>query len=511
MSAYLFHRFDLTDDFATYNQAFSQIWHGHLNPVDTVHAPSFPFWQNHFELAMWPLSLLSFLWPHALWMLWLQDLAIVAAEAVAALWVLRYLAPLGHRRAEVFGAMAFVLLITNAWWYEAASFDVHLEVLAIPFVLYAAYSLWSGSTTRAFVAVGLALLFGDVVATYVVLVGVAAMVSPRVRRQGRLPAAAVVVAMGIVWFVVALLLHANQGSGITTNYGYLVSSAPQTSSWHVLGHVLLEPGRVTKEVFDQWRNLGHLLASSGILGVLSPWGFFMFFGVGGPSALNVDKIFITPQIAFQTLVIIPFMVVGTVGFLLFVAGFVNPSGARDNAGGGGRHRHRHRAGTTKADAQAPGGGHPATASQQIRRRAAVAAGAVVLVVALVQNIPLISQLRSEWWRVDPGTAATLQNALPRVPANAEVIASQGVIGRFAGRTYVYPLLVAPQVFPVHPGRPVVFVIVPTAGAETVPTAAAEQDIRSATAHPDTHVLAQGPGAVVIEWHPTKGATEVGLP
>jgi uncharacterized membrane protein len=499
MSAYLFHRFDLTDDFATYNQAFSLIWHGHPNPVDTIHSPSFPFWQNHFELAMWPLSTLSFLWPHSLWLLWMQDVAIVASEAIAALWITRYLAALGARRSALFAALAFVLLLTNAWWYEAASFDVHLEVLGIPLVVLAAYALWSGSTTRVFVAAGLALLFGDVVATYIVLVGLAAMVSPRVRREGRLAAAGGVVVLGVAWFALATVLHANQGSGIVSNYGYLVSASQHASSAHVLGHLVLEPGRVAGEVFDQWRNLGHLLASSGIVGVLSPWGFLMYVGVAGPSALNVNKAFVSPQIAFQTLVVVPFMIVGTVAVLLVVAG-VGVSPPRATRKTGGKHRAR-----PPSEAARP----PRLGSS--RPQLAVAVGAIVLVLALIQNVPLLSQLRSQWWRVDPAAAATLRSALPLVPGNAEVIASQGVIGRFAGREFVYALLTAPQAFPIAPGHPVVLVIVPKAGLETMPALSAQADIQSVMGLRGARVLTRGSGAVVVEWHPPEGKTLIVLP
>ena len=75
----LYRRFSLTPDFAQYQQAWYLIAHGHLNPYDTM--GSFVFWQNHGEFVMWPLALLYWVWPHGITLLWLQDTAVVGAEA----------------------------------------------------------------------------------------------------------------------------------------------------------------------------------------------------------------------------------------------------------------------------------------------------------------------------------------------------------------------------------------------------------------------------------------------
>jgi hypothetical protein len=113
--------------------------------------------------------------------------------------------------------------------------------------------------------------------------------------------------------------------------------------------------------------------------------------------------------------------------------------------------------------------------------------------------------------VNPPAAATLRAALPLVPGDAQVIASQGVIGRFAGREFVYPLLTAPQAFPIAPGHPVVFVIVPKTGLETMPASSAQSDIGSVMGLRGIRVLRRGPGVVVVEWHPPRGKTLIVLP
>lgn len=82
-SVILYQRYGLTADFAQYHQSWVKIAHGDLNPYDTV--GGFPFWQNHFELIVWPMSVLYWVWPHDINLLWIQDSCVVATELVAAL------------------------------------------------------------------------------------------------------------------------------------------------------------------------------------------------------------------------------------------------------------------------------------------------------------------------------------------------------------------------------------------------------------------------------------------
>ncbi len=176
-SAYLYRRFDLTDDFATYAQAWWAIGHGHLDPIDTIQTPTYPFWQSHFELAMWPIALIGRVWPHSVQLLWLQDLALVATEWLAMAWVAAICAARSGRTRTVVALVALAFLVVNPWWYLAASFDVHFETLGLPFVVLSGYSLWRGRPRTAVVAAAVGLLFGDVVALAVLCVGIAALVS----------------------------------------------------------------------------------------------------------------------------------------------------------------------------------------------------------------------------------------------------------------------------------------------------------------------------------------------
>jgi hypothetical protein len=233
-----------------------------------------------------------------------------------------------------------------------------------------------------------------------------------------------------------------------------------------------------------------------VIGVATPWGLVVSVGILGPAALNVNRAFLTPTIAFQTLTVIPVVVVGSVMVLLHIGGHrrgaVDPIDSAPSA----------RVGSSTGGALDSGG----------RRRAAVALVLAVglVTLALVQNLPLYGTLRTDWWRVDAPTAATLRSVVPTVPAGAEVIVSQGVIGRFADRRYVYPLVAAPQQFPVHAGQ-VVFVIVPNQGIESIPPKLADADITSAADRLHARVMVAHNGVTVLSWRPPPSTGSFALP
>ena len=87
----LFHRIDLTADFASYFQAWSLIGSGHINPLDTVWLDHVPFVKNDFELIIWPLSLLHIIDPGGFVLLLLQDIAVAATGLISYQWIIEYL------------------------------------------------------------------------------------------------------------------------------------------------------------------------------------------------------------------------------------------------------------------------------------------------------------------------------------------------------------------------------------------------------------------------------------
>ena len=80
-STVLYHRNFLAEDFATYNQAWTLIGQGHLNPYDTVF--SFPFLKSDFELIVWPLAIVRLVVPNSAVLLWVQDAAVAGSRSLS--------------------------------------------------------------------------------------------------------------------------------------------------------------------------------------------------------------------------------------------------------------------------------------------------------------------------------------------------------------------------------------------------------------------------------------------
>src|SRR5580692_6961037 len=169
-SWYLFRRFDLLSDFAHNAQAWYLIAHGNLAPLDTVRLPSTPFLRDHFDLVIWPLSLLHLVSGSPFSLLVVQDIAVAAAELITLRWAWRLLTTHLDRHRTAAGLLVLLVLLSNAWWYETVSYDIHLTPLGLPFLVLVGYFLSEGRWTRACVAAVACLLFGAVVSELLVFV-----------------------------------------------------------------------------------------------------------------------------------------------------------------------------------------------------------------------------------------------------------------------------------------------------------------------------------------------------
>lgn len=477
-STHLYDRFDLTKDFAIYFQAWTQIAAGHLSPYSTLNNTSlvhygFPFWRNHFELIMWPFALLWFVYPHGVDLLWIEDLAVIGATLVAFYFVIDLLerhwsGPRWGFTALACGAM--VVLVANPWIWWSVSFDFHLQAVATLFVLLAARDLWAGRR-RAWWWVGAVMLCGDVAATYLVGLGISALlVSRRTRRSG-----ALLVGVGLAWTGLISGIGAAQGSQVAGNYRYLAHVAPGAKAG--LGAILA--GAVTHPTtpLHMFRTRLHylylLLAGSGLIGAVSVIGFGISVVVLVPIALNASTVFGSPYSAFQGLPVYFFVLVGSVAGLTWLL-----------------HRRW----------------RPA--------RLLVGPLAIALLVqSLVLSVNWIPQAPAAFLHVDAPAAAELAQVLHRIPSSAEVIASQGVVGRFAARRWVYPYIDTfpnGQTVPVF-GSEVVFVLTPAEGIE--PATPAKTLAAVAFVHRDLGAteLASAHSVYALSWRPPKGTRSVTFP
>lgn len=522
-SSLLYTRYDLTRDFAVFHQAWFLIAHGTFNPFNTV--DGFPFWRNHLEVVMWPLALLYWVSPHPFDLLVLQDLALAGAGLAAYCLGLEVLdrraksasaaggggsAPPDARGAglppvrrrvgsprdargsglpPVPVAIGLLLVLSlNPWLYQAASFDFHFEALAALFTVLAARDLYNGRPVRALVFAVLTLLNGDVAGTYVIGLGLTALAAARATRR----AGAAMLALGVGWVALISALGANLGSSFASGYAYLVDPGQRVTLSTIVEGVVRHPSRALQVLDARWRTIVKNLLPVGLVGVLSPYALGVSLVVLVTGVLQASPGYIAP--GYQNLVVFFLVAAGTVMVLDWLA-------ARDGS----------LRGTSRVEPDEPLAATRETPGSGSRRSSVLAGalGAVLLAVSLGYGASELLDVPGAWLLTSPSAVAALDRAAPQVPAGAQVIASQGVMGRFAGRRYVYQVVRDVAAYPVR-ARQVVFVLAAGEGIEQVAPPAVRADV-TAVRRLGASLVARGGGVTVLSWRAPPGAQAVALP
>jgi len=490
-SWYLYRRFDLLEDFAHNAQAWYLIGHGDLLPLDTVRLPTTPFLRDHFDLVMWPLSLLRVFSGSPFWLLVAQDVAVAAAELITLRWVWTLLTAHLARYRTVAGLLALVVLMANAWWYETVSYDVHLTPLALPLLVLVGYSLSQGKWARAAIAAGFCVLFGAVVTELLLFVGIGSLVllvANRHRsRVGIVTALAISAAAG-GWVLVVTGVGANQASNLASQYSYLVADNGHAGTFALLSGVARHPVRAWHMLSARAHAMARPLITSGVVGIFSPIGLLVSVGTLVPAALAMSPSFSSVNDSFQTLAVVPFVLVGDVMVLLRLDTWLGRT-AVGVADPGPEARRRPR---------------------RINRRAIVWGMACLFALtALVQDGRLLVHLRQTWWTVSPSDAVALRTGLEHAPASAEVIASNGVIGRFSQRRFVYPLQLSPQTVPVKASD--VVLVIATAGNEALTHDQVAADLLFVHTQLHARRISQGQGVDTFRWVVPPGQRSLTFP
>jgi hypothetical protein len=459
-SAILYRRFAVTLDFTMFHQAWFLISHGDLDPYNTV--KDTPFWQDHSAFLIWPLALLYWIWPHGVLLLWLQDVCVAGAEAVVFTWLCeqaqRYRP--GTDAGWLSGA-GLTLLVVNPWTWWALSQDFHTESLAVPFIALLAWDLANGRR-RAWIWVAPLLACGDVAATYLAGIGFGAVLAGRrSRRQGT-----VLVGLGVAATVLITLLHGNLGSGSGLQaYDYLAGSAPDAPlglsglATGIVSHPQLMMHALWSKRLALWTNL----APTGLLGIGFVWLLPLAVVVMLANTLFAGQLFSAP--GFQSLPLYVLLPVGTVAVLGWLA-----------------RRHR---------------------------RAALLLTSLVVAQALAWAVVWLPGTPSHWLRVSPPAAATLASIDARIPGTAEVLASQGIMGRFADRADIQALY-KPGQLPLD-GSQTWFVIAPLAGIETLSTASAMALIGELAGPMHAALITHADGVWAFRWNPPPGVHTITVP
>ena len=460
-STLLYDRFALTFDFTMFHQAWVLIAHGHMNPYNTI--KNSYFWQDHSEFIMWPLALLYWLWPHSVTLLWVQDICVIGAETVAFTW----LCELAERRLPGRGAawlagVGLILLVVNPWTWWTLSWDFHTETTAMPFAALLAWDLCN-DRHRAWVWVIPLLASGDVAATYIAAIGLGAVLAgKRWRLRG-----AVLTCLGVGATVLITLVHGNLGSGGGLQaYAYLASTGhatPQLGLGAMAKGIVLHPGAAAQQLWAKRPDIWANLAPGGLLGVGYVWLLPMALNVEVANNLFVGWLFAAP--GFQSLPMYVLLPVGTIAVLARIA-------------------------------------------RRYRRTALLLTG-LVLAQAIGYAAVWLPRTPGEWLRVPASTAATLADIEARIPASAEVIASQGVMGRFAGRADIQALF-GPGFVPLQGGE-TWLIITPMAGTETMNTDDAMALIGELAGPLHATLVTHANGVWAFRWRPPPGLHHLTVP
>jgi uncharacterized membrane protein len=466
-SALQYRRFNLSIDYGEFNQAMWLIIHGHLDPTSSIH--NIPFLDDHFSIIMWPIALLYAVYPHGITLLVLQDVVMVLAEAVLLWWVVDILAarPAGGvtapRRGEIaLVAGLLVALLSNPWFYLAAFSDVHVEPFATVFVLLILRDAWRDRLVPAALWSTPLLACGDLGAILLIGIGLSVALATRHRMVGLAG-----LAVGLLWLELVNVLGVAQ-NGTLPGFAYLTTSTPSkvTVVPVVLGF-LAHPTRWMRMLWQRRTLVYENLIPTGIVGLGTLWTTGTVAATFLISALPQLPIFL--QTGYQNL---PGYLVLLGGSALVLATLVY----------GGTHR--------------------------VRTIGSVL-GVVLLAQCVIFGVARINSSTSQWTAVTAGQSAVLSSALDHMPPGHEVIASWSVLGRYSGRSYVYPVYASPQGFPVRAST-VDFVIMVPDNAFLTP-GASEAQVAYLAHTLGAKPVAIGDGVFAFTWHPPPSAHLVELP
>jgi predicted membrane protein DUF2079 len=458
--------FALSSDFGGHAQAWFAIAHGGLSPWSSVFRV--PFWKNNAEFLFWPLALLYYVYPHSVDLLWAQDVAVVATELVVFAWLCELLEHhefRSRRHLVPWVALACCLaMVADPWTYQTIAFDFHMEPFTALFTLLMARALWAGRRRQLWWWVPLTLLSAGLGGLAVCAVGVSGILAGRNSR--RLGALLAVVGVGWVVALGVLGALAAGGQGLSAWYGYLTGHPGSASILGILAGLAHHPLAALHVAASRWYLVLGFLSVVGLVGVVWPWALPMAVVTIVPSAVNANASFLLPHAAFQTWPALPLVFVGSVVLLVRLV----------DAGPRGR-------------------------------RAARAFGAAWIGALAALAVIAIPEVPSYWLAVDGPAAAQLQRVHDQLPARAEVIASQGIVGRFSDRGAVYAFSALGERYPVT-RRLVVFVFTPRQGVSPTPPRQTEEAMSLVSGRLGAATLLAKDGVYELEWRPPPGTTHV---
>lgn len=467
----VFQTFTVGIDFGIFSQALSQIAAGNISPVSTLSDTSYI--SSHFELMMWPMSILHRLFGTSFVLLVLQAAGLAMTGWVTLSWVVATARTADTstvwRRAVA--TTALVLLAINPIAYLTAAQDFHFWAICACLVVLTARDLCAGRTSRMWLWVVLCLLCGDVGATFVFGVGISALLAgPRTRRW-----APSILGAGLLWVMLVSATGNNNASHVAEGYGYL-ADVPKLDDGargfvQLIQGVVSDPVTPAQTLGERWSAIIHYVAAGGGIGIFSPWGIGVPLVAILIAGLQQSSIFINQP--FQNFAVTPFVTFGTAWVALWLARTSRPQVTRVFAG-------------------------------------AVLAFAVVTAAMNAWVLFPDTFTKNGIGGLVPATQAqALQTALQQIPPDAQVIASTPVIGRFAEHEFVYPLrrgvTGGANEIPIRAGR-VAVVIDRVHALQLLSTTEQDSLLAQLSASGSYELLVDRDGVIAVLWTPPPGQT-----
>ncbi len=469
--------YSLTIDFAVFHQAWWLLGHGHLSPFDTIGGHL--FWKDQFNLTFWPFGLL---WPvshSSFTLLVAQDVTIALASLVAGWWACDAVET--RLRGRVVTATAVILatiaaLVLDPWAFETAYFDYHAEPLAALFLLLAGRALWRGRRFSPYLWGLLAMASCTAGATLAFGLGAGAATTG----GGRWRRGVVLAGIAIAFTALVVVLGANSGTRLGPTYGYLAGGKPVgnglSGALAIAGGVVTHPGTAWHVLWSRRRALSLIFTAGGVLGVLTGWGAGVALVDVLTNGLNSAPSF-TSLISggFQNFPAVLFVLVGSALAACWLLD-------------------RERRFLLGRDARP---------LRWLGRRAGSVVGVLVGLAALSTTLVLAAHddggMTATWLRVPPASARQVGRILGEVPTSWEVAVSQGIAGRFGGRSQVYAYEAAHQTVPLITSR-VLFVVAPAVGIEPVAAPVAWAAVHALIVRYHGRVIARRAGvwAIVVQ-------------
>ena len=192
--------------------------------------------------------------------------------------------------------------------------------------------------------------------------------------------------------------------------------------------------------------------------MVSPWAFGVPLVVLAENALNAVPNYISPNTGYQNFPEYVFVPVGTVLVCLALV----------------------------------------TSASKRRRATGCALLTCATLVVAGWGVVWLPTTRGQWLRVPAASAHVLSQVSSEIPADAEVVASQGIFGDLSWHRWVYDLTNDPVTIPFE-AHEVWFVVTPNLGIESQVPSAAMAFVRTVAALPGATMVAHDDGVWVVRW------------